>query len=198
MTNSDLKGQKKAMRTLFKEKRSALSIDQKAQFSDRITESLLASSMVSSANVICSYASFGDEVATHSLNDALIAMNKIVLLPRIVGQQSMEMVRISNDTEYDVNAFGMKEPIGNPYKLHNDASFLCILPLLAFDAQGHRLGYGGGFYDAFLQDFPLITTIGLAYSCQYSDYILPTEQHDCSLDLIIDECGLHHSIKKPA
>ena len=198
MTNSDLKGHKKVLRTLFKEKRSALSIDQKAQFSDRIAESLLASPMVSSANVICSYASFGDEVATHALNDALLAMNKIVLLPRIVGQHSMEMIRISNDTEYDVNPFGMKEPIGNPYILHNDASFLCILPLLAFDAQGHRLGYGGGFYDAFLLGYPHVSTIGLAFSCQYSDHTLPTEQHDCSLDWIIDECGLHHSIKKPA
>ena len=198
MTDSDLKERKKALRALFKEKRSALSIDQKEQFSDRIAESLLASSMVSSANVICSYASFGDEVATHSLNDALLAMNKIVLLPRIIGQHSMQMIHISNDTEYDVNAFGMKEPIGNPYMINNDASFLCILPLLAFDVQGHRLGYGGGFYDAFLFGYPHVSTIGLAFSCQYSNHLLPTEQHDCSLDWIIDESGIHHSIKKPA
>lgn len=185
-----LKEQKQQLRALFKAKRAALSIEERLSFSEIIFDTLLSSAMVESADIICSYASFGDEVSTVRINDAILSMNKTLLLPRIDGKRLMNMVEVNTVSSYEPNEFGILEPIGDPYQVHDNEAILCIMPLLAFDVLGHRLGYGGGYYDTFLSNHVHMHTIGIGFSCQFSEHPLPVESHDHSPDFIIDELGI--------
>lgn len=191
-----LKERKKHLRAFYKTQRAALSIEERLSLSAVISETLLSSTLVESADVICSYSSFGDEVSTLYLNDGILALNKTLLLPRIDGNRSMSMVQVTENSRYDMNEHGIREPIGHPFVFKDHSSVLCIMPLLAFDEQGHRLGYGGGFYDAFLSNHEGFKTVGLGFSCQYSEQALPVESHDHSPDFIIDESGIRFAQKQ--
>lgn len=191
-----VKERKKYLRAFYKTQRAALSIEERLSSSAIISETLLSSTILGSVDVICSYASFGDEVSTLDLNDEILALNKTLLLPRIDGNRSMCMVQVTENSRYDMNEYGIREPKGNPFIFKDHASVLCIMPLLAFDAKGHRLGYGGGYYDAFLSNHKGFITVGLGFSCQYSKHALPVESHDHSPDIIIDEFGIHSAQKQ--
>ena len=66
-----------------------------------------------------------------------------------------------------------------------------LVPLLAFDSTGHRLGYGGGYYDRTIDALPGVRTIGIAYAGQEVAAV-PREPHDHSLDVIVTENGVRH------
>lgn len=84
-------------------------------------------------------------------------------------------------------AYGIPEPPAELPELTDFDHALCLVPALAFDKKGHRLGYGGGYYDKFISKFKGIT-LGLAYSEFFVDTI-PTEAHDAAVDIIITEKG---------
>lgn len=140
---------------------------------------------------ICSFVSFGSEISTELLNAVILESDKTLLIPRISGMRTMDMIHVNGDTLFDANAYGIKEPIGIPCVLESDIPTLCIVPLLAFDDYGYRLGYGGGFYDVFLQEHSHVQTIGIAFSNQYSPKELPHDEHDMPMDMIITETGIH-------
>ena len=84
-------------------------------------------------------------------------------------------------------AYGIREPVINAKTMYSDPTII-IVPLLAFDTEGNRLGYGGGYYDATLeylrQKSPVIA-IGIAFQEQLFEEGLPSEAHDQPLDLVI-------------
>jgi len=193
---SSVKDHKNELRRLYSSKRSQLSVNDRENYSMRIIDSLVRQPFFQSATSICSYCSFGDEVSTVQLHELISASGKKLLLPRIKGNRLMDMVEILPDTQYDVNHYGIQEPIGNPFEFDERNSNLCIIPLIAFDSIGNRLGYGGGFYDTFLSRHDSAITVGLGFACQFHDSPLPVESHDISLDCIIDECNVHYFEKK--
>jgi 5-formyltetrahydrofolate cyclo-ligase len=85
-------------------------------------------------------------------------------------------------------AYGIKEPKGNCELFSGREKSLCILPALAFDRAGYRLGYGGGYYDRFLFRFNL-TTVGLVYEEFLFDE-LPKDEHDKKASILIKEGGV--------
>mgnify|MGYP000487818402 FL=1 len=89
-----------------------------------------------------------------------------------------------------VNKFGILEPIKTKFKIPN----LILLPVLAFDRNKYRLGYGKGFYDRYLKKylkkFSNILTVGVAFSFQ-KYHKLPTDKHDVRLDYILTEKGIY-------
>lgn len=93
------------------------------------------------------YNSFGKEIDTHQLMNHLLKNGKTVYLPRVIGQD-MVAVRTSQNTQFAISKFGIEEPIG---KAENIDNFVAIMPCLAVDVNGNRVGYGGGYYDRFLQ-----------------------------------------------
>ncbi len=82
--------------------------------------------------------------------------------------------------------FGIHEPLAHWPAVAPD---VLLVPLLAFDNDGYRLGYGGGYYDRTLSALPRARAIGIAYAGQRVD-ILPRDAHDCRLDAILTENGL--------
>ena len=101
------------------------------------------------AKTIMAYYSLPDEVNTHSLIDDLVSEGKTVLLPKVMGVDTMELRRYTGRDDWQEGVYHILEPVGKPFTDYA-AIDLILVPGLAFDAAGHRLGRGSGYYDRFL------------------------------------------------
>ena len=136
------------------------------------------------AAVIYGYYPINQEVRLLPLLEAALAQGKQVALPRVVNGQ-MQFFFIRSLAETVPGYRGIREPA--PFcPPANDPTALVILPGLAFDHSGNRLGYGGGFYDRFLSREPGHPTIALCYDFQMVD-ILETDTFDHPADRVLWE-----------
>ena len=127
------------------------------------------------------YNSFNCEVKTDEIIQFLIDNNKLVFLPKVQGE-NMVAIKIEKTTNFKTNKFGINEPVGVP---ENIDDFVAIVPCLAVDKKGNRLGYGGGFYDKFLKAKTSIK-IAICYDFQVVDNI-KSMPFDVPMDLIVTE-----------
>lgn len=132
--------------------------------------------------VIFVYLSFSSEAPTHALMERLLEAGHTVLLPR-VEDGNMVAVRIDEDTEFVRSDYGILEPLGQAYQGDVD---LAVVPFLAVDEQGNRLGYGGGYYDKFLQDNPHLYRMAYGFACQVVKGV-PVEQTDVRMHCVVTE-----------
>lgn len=185
---------KQSLRSHFKAVRGAIPHELKHDYEVSIANELIGSIFWKETPIIFLYSSFGSEVSTKFLIEKALQENKIVLLPRIDTRLNViRPIQIHSDTQYSSNTLGFTEPIGDEFIIDNGGSdIVCILPLLAFDSRGFRLGYGGGYYDKFLAKYPLITICGIAFSVQHSVDSLPNEDHDMPMQWIITENGIQN------
>lgn len=134
---------------------------------------------ISTARVIASYISYGDEPNTTELNQAILDAGKKLLLPRMVekdGEVGLEWVAWNGDPQ-NLKAQGrILEPIGPALIDHNEIDVV-IVPALQVDGNGYRLGQGGGFYDRALAHLNA-WSIALIFPEEISDQGLPRESHD--------------------
>jgi 5-formyltetrahydrofolate cyclo-ligase len=196
MNHDSVIEKKKKLRQQYESIRASLLTQEREMCEHNIMEHVCASEMYHSSDIICSFVSFGSEVSTKELNDMIQGSGKTLCLPRIKEVRKMEMIVVNTNSTFVMNKYGINEPIGQPIHFTHEINALCIVPLLSYDSFGHRLGYGGGFYDVFLQRYQQLPTLGIAFSKQYSEAELPHEEHDVILDMIINERGLHYSEKK--
>lgn len=135
------------------------------------------------ADTLLLYSALQDEVPTQSLLDELVAQGKTVLLPRVVSDTDMELRQYTGLQDLQVGAFGILEPTG---KLFTDYEKIdvAVVPGMAFDKEGHRLGRGKGYYDRFLRLLPKTYKIGICFSWQLVDNV-PTDEHDILMDQIM-------------
>ena len=127
------------------------------------------------------YNSFGSEVRTKNIIEYLLANNKKVYMPRVKGL-TMQSVPIDKNTKYLKNHYGITEPIGNHEEINN---FVAIIPCLAVDNSGNRIGYGKGYYDKFLKNKNSLKMI-LCYDFQIIEDFVPNEL-DIPADMIITD-----------
>lgn len=132
---------------------------------------------------ILSFYSFKDEISTARINRYFAEQNRLYL-PRVQGQSLQIFAVRTPDEQCLPNSWGIPEPDPALCRKALLAEITMILvPGLAFDANGHRLGYGKGYYDKLLDIAPpTTTTIGIGFKEQFSPVPLPTETHDISLD----------------
>ena len=182
---------KSELRKRFKEIRSALPKEERVSFEQSIYNHVINSEVWNNSNEIIMYHSFGSEVSTIALFKNALMQKKNVFLPVIVADGIMNIIKIDEATSYSLNSFGIPEPTGESYTIADEGkAMLCIVPMLAFDTGGMRLGYGGGYYDRFLSKNPKMITCGLAFGCQYYEGNFESEPHDKSLEMIITETGI--------
>jgi 5-formyltetrahydrofolate cyclo-ligase len=140
--------------------------------------------------VIAGYWPVGDEADPRALMKALAARGATLALPRIEEKNAaLSFRRWSEGDALVDNHHAIQEP---PAEAPRVAPGLVLVPLLAFDATGHRLGYGGGYYDrtlAGLRAAGAVTAIGVAYAGQEIAAI-PHEANDQRLDMVLTELGL--------
>ena len=140
---------------------------------------LIDSQEISSARVIASYISYGDEPNTSELNQAILAAGKKLLLPRIIqvnDEPGLEWVLWKGDQQSLKEHGRILEPIGPAYMDLNQIEVV-IVPALRVDGDGYRLGQGGGFYDRALAHLAA-WTIALIFPEEISGQLLPREGHD--------------------
>lgn len=162
--------------------------------SNSICEHLLASTLYQSSHRIGAYLAFADEANLATLIAAAHRHEKEIFVPRVEGRSSnMHFVRYRPDTILVRNHFGIEEPgTHEKEKAAPESLELVLMPLLAFDDFGNRLGMGAGYYDRFLGRFPRERRprlIGLAHALQRSLDPLPFADWDVPLDGVITEEG---------
>ena len=137
------------------------------------------------ATVVLAYYSLPDEVCTHVLLDELVADGKTVLLPKVTGADTMELRRYTGRADLQEGAYHILEPVGEPFT-DLSAIDLILVPGLAFDAAGHRLGRGRGYYDRFLhsKNRPYCVKIGVCFDFQKVDEV-PVDAHDIAMDKVV-------------
>lgn len=134
------------------------------------------------AHIVLAYYSLPDEVNTHQLIDELVAEGKTVLLPKVLDGETMELRRYTGRQDLSEGSFHIMEPVGEPFSDYSEID-LSLIPGMAFDAQGNRLGRGKGYYDRFLRAMS-VRTIGVCFDFQRVD-VVPTDENDVAVDEVI-------------
>lgn len=142
------------------------------------------------ASNVMIYVSFGSEVMTRPIIDDMLNNGKRVFIPVTVPKTKALIVsELKNyDDDLVVGHFGVLEPKEDTLRpVEPNILDLVIVPGVAFDRRGYRIGYGGGYYDRFLPRLPdKATTVSLAFDMQLIDHI-PTSQYDIPVEYIITE-----------
>ena len=190
---------KRELRAQLKAQRAALAPKERASIDAKIAEQVRALPQWVDAEVVCAYASFADEVDTWGLIESAWASGKTVVLPRVVeGTRLMRWFIVNSRDELVRSAWGIEEPAIREERevdvqaLSRERPTVALVPGLAFDARGYRLGYGGGFYDCFLNGFGGLS-LGLVRSAFFFDMLTVLEPHDLAVDAVVSERGIEFS-----
>ena len=140
---------------------------------------ILKAPEIESATTIASYVSYEFEPSTDEINEAFLRSGKVLLLPRINGDQ-LEWVKWDGDPANLITKKKISEPVG-PALTDLSQIQAIVVPALRIDQSGFRLGQGGGYYDRALVHLKA-WKIGLVYAGELSSEVLPHESHDVPLD----------------
>lgn len=175
---------KAALRKELLERRKTRSQKERYLWDCAIAMGLLRLPQYQCAQRVLCYLSSPAEVSTAILVGHAILMGKEVAVPRWAGGK-MEFCPFTDYQDLSPDKMGLLQPNKNTPTVTDFARIICIVPALAVDACGNRLGYGGGYYDRFLRDFPGFT-VALAYQDCLLDK-LPTHSGDFPVDCIITQ-----------
>ena len=177
---------KSVQRRLYLEKRrSLLSSGKKIDADREIQSRLILTAAYREADTLLVYAAREHEIDTAMVICAALANHKIVALPRCEEDGVMRFYRIRSMSDLIPGRFGIREPDPACELFEPGARTLCVCPCLCCDMQGYRLGFGGGYYDRFLSDYP-----GTSAVLCYADALLPElrhEPHDIPVNIIVTE-----------
>lgn len=148
-----------------------------------IIRRLLSHPVIRRAGTILMYHSLPDEVNTHGAVDILAGSGKTVLLPKVVSDTGMDIHLYCGKCDLRMGAFGIMEPVGGLFTHYDDIE-VAVVPGMAFDAEGNRLGRGKGYYDRFLANIPGVYKIGLCFDFQKIEKI-PAGDYDVRMDEVI-------------
>ncbi len=180
---------KNVLRAVIREKKRALTQAQIVQASEKLTQALLAHPLYRRAKTLYAYLSYNQEVRTEAIIRHALAEGKQVAVPKVCGDEICFLL-LEKSTQIALGYKGIPEPTDGEEA--NDADALVLMPGLAFDRAGHRMGYGGGFYDRFLAKEPH-PTIALCYDFQLLP-VLPTEAHDIPVDAVLSAPVLEEAL----
>ena len=164
---------KTALRVALMSQRNSLSTEKAESWSRSIQARLLETPLYQSANAIALYSSVQNEAATEKIRDHSLRSGKRVVYPRLVSNRSLEFVEIGSATELVRGKSGIAEPIGDKVLSRcGELDLLLIVPGVAFDPKGNRLGRGQAWYDRVIRQWgSRATPVGLAYEFQVIDRI---------------------------
>ncbi|MEO8423293.1 MAG: 5-formyltetrahydrofolate cyclo-ligase [Actinomycetota bacterium] len=189
-TSADLKRAKRAVRHRVLAARDALPASERERASALIAERVLSLPELERASTVMAFWSFGSEVDTALLIEALHIRDVRIALPRIVDEDLEPRGFIPGITPVTVTPFGAYEPEG-PEAIDPSAIDVVLTPGVAFDPSGRRVGYGGGFYDRFFpRTRPDATRLGIAFDVQLIDEDLPGGHFDLGLHGVVTESGV--------
>ena len=175
---------KKALRAEIKAKKRAMTEEQIAATSDALARQLYEHPAYKEAKSIFGYLSYNQEVRTMPMLERAQKDGKRVAVPKVIGD-TMIFIWLDDLSRVELGYCNIPEPIDNgPEAI--DETALVMMPGLAFDPTGRRCGYGGGFYDRYLEQHPNHPTIAMCYGFQMFDH-LDTDPHDIPVNYVLSQ-----------
>lgn len=173
---------KKTLRSEIRAKKRAMTAQEIEEKSAALAKAFYETPEYKEAKTIYGYLPYNQEVRTTRMLSRALADGKQVAVPKVYGD-TMKFILLSDLTQVAKGYAGIPEPVADG-PVAADPTALVLMPGLAFDPEGHRLGYGGGFYDKFLAAEPDHPTLALCYDFQMLPH-LDTEHYDIPVDRVL-------------
>lgn len=173
---------KQELRSCIRQKKRAMTEEEIVTKSRRLGELFAATEAYQTAKTIYGYLPYNQEVRTVPMLERALRDGKRVAVPKCYGDE-MRFIYLTDLTQVARGYAGIPEPVADE-PVAEDKTALVLMPGLAFDPRGHRIGYGGGFYDKFLAAEPEHPTLALCYDFQVLP-ALETEEFDIPVDLVL-------------
>lgn len=188
MKRDDLK---KELRRKYRTIRASLSSEHKNNCSVRVAKFLVEWEFYHKANTILCYSAIQNELSCDKIIETAWNDKKKVCLPKVMDQNRIEIYEINVWNDLEKGAYGILEPIPHAKRKVNPLNIqLVLVPGIAFDVSGYRLGYGGGYYDRFFATYPDLIKVGLTYERFFVSTVYP-EPHDQPVDYLVTEDGFY-------
>jgi 5-formyltetrahydrofolate cyclo-ligase len=184
----DLDAEKRRIRRQAIARRREIAPAHAADAAEKICRALFSAFEFDDRLRVGLYAALPDEVPSRPLFDALVSAGVACLFPRVLDDSQMDFARVPCWEDLSVGAFGVLEPAASTPSASFAAGDLVIVPGVAFDRRGARLGWGAGYYDRTFPpgSGPAVRLCGMAYEVQIEDSI-PMTSHDRGMDAIVTE-----------
>lgn len=173
---------KQELRRTIRERKRAMTEEEIVERSNALAEKFYNSPAYQAASTIYGYLPYNQEVRTVPMLQRALDEGKRVAVPKVYGEE-MRFIYLEDLTQVSKGYAGIPEPIADA-PVADDKRALVLMPGLVFDPQGHRIGYGGGFYDRFLAQEPHHPTLALCYEFQMQAH-LDTEEFDIPVDTVL-------------
>lgn len=173
---------KKTLRSQIRQRKRQMTEDEIVSASRRLGELFFECELYRQAKTIYGYLPYNQEVRTVPMLQQALQDGKRVAVPKVYGEE-MKFIYMDDLSQVAQGYAGIPEPVADG-PVADDPTALVLMPGLAFDREGRRIGYGGGFYDRFLASEPEHPTIALCYGFQMVDQ-LPTEEFDVPVDCVL-------------
>lgn len=187
---------KRELRNEILQIRDSLTSEERLRKNQQIVKRVIEQKAFQEADKLLLFASYKSEVDTAEIFNAAQGLNKDLYYPKVVDKE-MEFYRICCEDELLKGYRGIREPeinVDRRFILNLQEKILVIMPGAVFDEDGNRIGYGGGYYDKYLQQLETkiekenICKMAIAFECQMvKTGVIETEAHDVKLDYIITE-----------
>jgi len=179
---------KEELRKEFIERRLSLTSHEVVRKGAMIASALRGSQLYSGSRILSLYFPIKGEVPTEGIFRDARQTGKIVVFPRVKGG-NIEFSPVDDLRDLQKGAFGIPEPSSASVYSLSEIDLL-LVPGVAFDRYGNRLGYGKGYFDSVLRQSPRPISIALSYECQIYDGLLPTDPGDARVDMVLTEIRL--------
>ena len=176
--------QKKDIRKRILKKRSQLSEKLWEEYSVSIATLLINHPIFEEAEIVYGYMPIRNEVDTLPILEEAFRLHKKVALPKVLSKTEMQFFEVESFQELTPGAYGILEPQTEHPAMAEEG--LMLMPGACFDRELHRIGYGGGYYDRFLEAHPHFTTAALAFTLQCLEQI-PWDPHDIRPEYLFTE-----------
>lgn len=183
---------KKAIRCHVRKLRDGMPEGYRNEKNSDIIKNILSLPEYKTAKDILIYVSTGSEADTHELIRKCFADKKNVYVPKVYDRKNMRFIKISSLEELDSGYYGILEPVADapvwsPKTESDECDGICIMPGVAFDRGFNRIGYGGGFYDRFLEIHKNIKKLAVCFECQLIEDIEDVSDTDIRPDVIVTD-----------
>lgn len=193
MCAENILAEKRSLRKQILKMRDEMPFAVRSAKSKQILSTLSKTELYRKADRILFYIDYQSEVMTTPLITQALAQGKRIYLPKVTGNE-MAFYRIDDIENLAEGYKGIREPMGGALFEENAAAALMIMPGAVFDKSRHRIGYGKGFYDRYLERMRekniKIATVALCFECQMLDAV-PYEIHDILPDMILTENNIY-------
>ena len=176
--------QKKQLRASLKQKRAAISDSDRESHSKIIADRLFELNEIRDANVVFAYISYATEVMTHEILKKLLADGKKVVVPKILSSKKMVAQHFVSWDDLEPGTLGILTPKNG--EITHEPVDVAITPGLGFTEQGHRIGFGAGYYDRWFATHDVRLKVAIAFEDQIIES-LPTEETDIPVEQILTE-----------